>query len=99
MDQLAARLGVTKSRVGMWESNGTIPRGDALLALSNQFNVSTDYLLGNDRERTKKPVNKRLRCIQRGLASLDDKKLAQAEQVLKVVFGDIFNEGENHGRL
>lgn len=28
MDQLASELGVTKSRVNMWENNGTIPRGE-----------------------------------------------------------------------
>ena len=26
MDQMAKRLGVTKSRINMWENNGTVPR-------------------------------------------------------------------------
>lgn len=31
MDQLATKLGVSKSRVNMWENSGTIPRGDVLI--------------------------------------------------------------------
>ncbi|HAZ95833.1 MAG TPA: XRE family transcriptional regulator, partial [Treponema sp.] len=31
MEQLANAVGVTKSRVNMWENNGTVPRQDALL--------------------------------------------------------------------
>ena len=48
MDQLATKLGVSTSRVNMWENSGTIPRGDVLIQLANYFKVSTDYLLGNE---------------------------------------------------
>ena len=34
MDALAEKLGVTKSRINMWENNGTVPREDILILLS-----------------------------------------------------------------
>lgn len=40
-------IGVAKSRVNMWENNGTVPRQDALIRISEYFQVSTDDLLGN----------------------------------------------------
>ena len=46
--QLAEKLGINKSRISMWETNGTIPRQDMLLKLCTLFNVSSDYLLGNE---------------------------------------------------
>ena len=45
MEQLGKDLGVTKSRVNMWENSGTVPRSDVLVNLAKYFNVSTDYLL------------------------------------------------------
>ena len=48
MDALAEKLGVTKSRINMWENNGTVPREDILILLSKLYGVSIDYLLGNE---------------------------------------------------
>ena len=47
MAQLAEKIGVTKSRVNMWENKGTVPRQNVLLRLAQFFDVSTDILLGN----------------------------------------------------
>lgn len=60
MQQLASLMGVTKSRVNMWENNGTVPRMDVLLKLANHFGVTTDYLLGNDAVGELSSENKRL---------------------------------------
>lgn len=42
---LASRIGVSPSAVGMYEQGRREPSGDLLIALSQQFNVSVDYLL------------------------------------------------------
>ena len=47
-EQLAARLNLSKANVSKYESNAIEPNLDTLLALSKIFNVSIDYLLGND---------------------------------------------------
>lgn len=50
--QLAERLGVTKSVVSFYELQERSPSPDVLVKLSQVFHVSTDYLLGIDRNRT-----------------------------------------------
>ena len=46
--ELAKQLGVSTSTIGMYEQGRREPDKDALLAIANFFNVTTDYLLGND---------------------------------------------------
>lgn len=44
--QLAMKLGVRQSTVGMWENGTNKPRNALLEKMASIFNVSTDYLLG-----------------------------------------------------
>ncbi len=92
MIDLAEKLGVSKSRVNMWENNGTVPRMDVLIQLAKLFDVSTDYLLGNDDERNVSQNNSRLSTLQRNLGKLSEADLEKAEGMLKAVFMDIFND-------
>ena len=68
---LAKKLGVQKTRISMWETNGTVPRQEMLFKLCELFNVSADYLLGNDRTDGKNPKNETICSIQRGLDKPD----------------------------
>lgn len=43
--QLADRLGISPSAVGMYEQGRREPAGDLLIAMATLFGVSTDYLL------------------------------------------------------
>ena len=43
--ELAARMGISASAVGMYEQGRREPSVDALVTLSEIFHVSTDYLL------------------------------------------------------
>ncbi|MBQ7674646.1 MAG: helix-turn-helix transcriptional regulator [Alphaproteobacteria bacterium] len=95
MEQLANELNVTKSRVNMWENNGTIPRGDVLIQLAKFFDVSTDYLLGKDDESQISLTNTKLGTLQRNLGKLNEADLEKAEGMLKAVFMDIFNDEED----
>ncbi|WP_288957553.1 helix-turn-helix domain-containing protein [uncultured Thomasclavelia sp.] len=97
MDELANKVGVKKSTISMWENSNVVPRDDILIKLSAIFDVSIDYLLGNIKRGT--PSNTKLEYIQRNLEKLDEKKLSQAENVLKAVFNDIFEEEEDHNGL
>lgn len=49
---LAKRLGISRSAVNAWEMGISIPSAQYLIELSNQFNVSVDFLL----ERTTKEM-------------------------------------------
>lgn len=50
--ELAHKISVSKSMIGLYENNSRMPSPEILLALSHVFGVSVDYLLGVD----KKPV-------------------------------------------
>ena len=93
MQELADQLGVTKGAVSMWENKGVVPRDDILMEISQKYSISIDKLLGNRIDVTR-VENKKLSYIQRNLEQLDDKQLHKAEQMLKVVFEDIFNDDE-----
>ena len=47
--ELAEYLGITQQAVARWERNKSEPDLETLKTLANYFNVSTDYLLGNER--------------------------------------------------
>ena len=48
-EQLADRLGVTRSLINAYETSRRFPSLDMLIKLAYSFNVSTDYLLGVDK--------------------------------------------------
>ena len=50
--QLADRLGVTKSVVSYYELHERTPSPEVLVKLAAIFHVSTDYLLGLDKKET-----------------------------------------------
>lgn len=45
-DQLAHRLGMTKSVISAYETGARMPSYEALITIARIFHVSTDYLLG-----------------------------------------------------
>lgn len=51
-NQLANRLGLTKSAISAYENSERVPSYDILIKLASLFNVTTDYLLGRKVEKT-----------------------------------------------
>lgn len=49
-EQLAHRLGLTKSVISAYETGSRMPSYDILIAISRIFKVTTDYLLGVERK-------------------------------------------------
>lgn len=49
-EELAGQLGISRQSVSKWESGASIPDMDKVIALSNLFGVSTDYLLKDELE-------------------------------------------------
>lgn len=101
MEALAEKLGTKKSTISMWENSNIIPREEMLMKISKLFDVSIDYLLGNDEMEGKSPDNRKLAYLQRNLEKMDLDRLEKAETILKTVFGDIFEdeEGEDDDRF
>lgn len=50
--QLAKRLWLNKSIISAYENETRTPSLEVLIKLSNEFNVSMEYLLGIEREKT-----------------------------------------------
>ena len=49
-EELAGKLNVSRQSVSKWESSMSVPELDKVLQLSEIFEVSTDYLLKDDKE-------------------------------------------------
>lgn len=82
MAALADELGVTKSRISMWENSSSVPGAEILIKLFGLYHVSVDYLLGNDEMEGQGPDRtgrKKVKMIQRGLDSLCEKDLEKAQ--------------------
>ncbi len=47
-EQLAEQLHVSRQAISKWETGQSVPEGDKLLAISNYFNVTIDYLMKED---------------------------------------------------
>lgn len=55
-EQLADRLGVTRQSVSKWESGAAAPELSKLVALSDLFSVSVDYLVKDHLEEPERPA-------------------------------------------
>lgn len=47
-EELGKKMGVIKQTVSSWENNISEPNSEILLSMASVFDVSVDYLLGND---------------------------------------------------
>lgn len=56
-EELAGKLNVSRQSVSKWESSMSVPELDKVLQLSEIFEVSTDYLLKDDKEEDHIPGN------------------------------------------
>lgn len=73
--QLADRIGVTKSTVSYYELSERAPSPEVLIKLAGIFHVTTDYLLGIEHDRTTLDVS--------GLDSEDVKAVRQVVAALR----------------
>ena len=71
--ELATKLGVTKSVVSYYELQERYPSPEVLIRLAQIFNVSTDYLLGLE---TKEMID---------LAGLDDEDIAIVKRMVSTL--------------
>ena len=50
-EQLGIQLGITRQSVSKWESGSTLPELSKLIAISEIFGVSVDYLVKDEMEK------------------------------------------------
>lgn len=83
--QLAARLQISASAIGMYEQGRREPSADTLVALAREFGVSTDYLLtgrpldSRDGQAVRTALDQSLRSCQELLSARTDPPLTREE--------------------
>lgn len=92
--QLAEKTGITASAMSYYVRGARTPSGDILTKIASALDTSTDYLLGAVDEPEMVRQNSELHYLQRNLSKLDPERLRKAEDLLKMVFDDIFNDEE-----
>ncbi len=68
-EELADRLGVSRQAVSKWEGAQSMPDLDRVIAMSNLFGVSTDYLLKDEKDELEgespTPAEENVSCLRR----------------------------------
>ena len=75
-EQLAKIINVERSSIGKYESTNTIPSKETLLKIAQYFNVSTDYLLGNESTQQRRESKK----------TIETEKITEQEKTLLETF-------------
>ena len=83
MSEFAESLGITKSRVNMWENNGVIPRPELLVYISKGYKIPLHILLGIEEVYSE---NKKQNSLFQFLLTLDNGQLEKADKILRIVF-------------
>lgn len=96
--ELAQKIGVSTSTIGMYEQNRRDPDTDTLKRLADFFNVSTDYLLGRT---LVEQIDKKLQNNDIAIAAnskVDLGKLAQIDnktaKLINTLIDDFLSEDE-----
>lgn len=84
-NKLLLDLGLNKNSFVNWEKRGTSPSGETLSKIASYFNVTTDYLLGNDTNEKENPATDRqLKFALFGDAEIDDEVLDDIKRIAKL---------------
>ena len=85
--ELAEEMGITATGVSYWESGKAIPNTDTLQKLAKYFNVSIDYLTGNEYIETKEE-----KILFRKIGKVDEKNKALLMNILNKTVESFIND-------
>lgn len=99
-EELAKKLNISPSTIGMYETNRRQPNYEILENLSNIFNCSIDYLLGKSDIRNPEEIKIDADKINIGLSAKDyenitDNQRKQIEEFAKLVLKDNLKNKDN----
>ena len=69
-EQLAEQLNVSRQAISKWESGTAVPESEKLVAISNYFGVSVDYLLKDDEEGKTKATDSEIEAKPKMVAGI-----------------------------
>lgn len=84
----AIEMGINKGTVSIWKNKGTVPQTPQLKKIADYFNVSVDYLLGNEEKEKPAPENRNGLSIkeQKDIAKKVDAFMASLENEKDLMF-------------
>lgn len=93
--ELARKLGVSPSAMGMYEQGRREPSIETVVAIAREFGVTTDYLLtgvpgGEETEKLEQMLHRRILAADRQQASRRDRPFSRQE--LAVLFAAMLME-------
>ena len=88
--QLGEKLGVAKNTVSYWESGISQPSLEIIKEIANQFQVTIDYLLGNEIDGLEEIEQIKRLLKQSGLMVGDDLTIDELHKALQIV--DVLKE-------
>lgn len=91
---LASRSNVTESAMSYYVKGLRTPSGEVLARIAKALNTTSDYLLGITDNSNLTDEVEELKYLQRNLGKLDKSQLKKAEEMLKIMFDDIFDDDE-----
>lgn len=86
--ELAEAMGMTATGVSYWESGKAMPNTSTLLKLSDYFNVSIAYLIGEDSNTNKEQL------LFRKIDKVDENKKELLMNILKNTIESFINDGK-----
>ena len=88
----AKKANITESAVSYYAKGMRTPSGEVLARISKALDTTADYLLGSADNAEIPAAQKELKYLQRNLGKLDEEQLKKAEEMLKLMFNDIFED-------
>lgn len=84
-EEIGELCGVAKTTISNWENNITQPPIETITKLAQYFSVTTDYLLGLNRDDLDKIERLKIACQEAGLMAGQDFTLEEFEKAMLVV--------------
>lgn len=94
-EDLANLLGMKRTNIANYEAGRIVPPGNVIVAMSDIFGASTDYILGLSESFNDKVDSKELKVIQRAKTKMSDDDWERAMKILKLSFVEAFNDGDD----
>lgn len=95
--ELAAKLGISRSAVGMYETGGREPDFEMMEAIADIFNVDMDYLMGRSQVERKHPITPPNSEIPPGFQPMPEMDIVQL--VGRIACGTPITAEENIERM
>lgn len=81
-EQLAEQLNVSRQAISKWESGSAVPESEKLIAISNYFDVSVDYLLKDGQVDRLNPIDEKA-----GEEKMKDEKIGMLAGLIICIAG------------